>query len=119
MIRVIAFLLLAESLLTASRLTALLPSIAVYDGVALLLIVLRGLLAPLQFAGGWFVASKRPQGRPLAVAALAVGADYGLMQADPGLFYFYAVVKPGEKVDAVEEAGRGSHWTTFLAGPRA
>lgn len=35
--------------------------------------------------------------------ALAVGADYGLMQADPGLFYFYAVVKPGEKVDAVED----------------
>ena len=36
--------------------------------------------------------------------ALAVGADYGLMQADPGLFYFYAVVKPGEKIEAVEEA---------------
>jgi zinc protease len=36
--------------------------------------------------------------------ALAVGADYGLMQADPGLFYFYAVVKPGEKVEAVEDA---------------
>jgi zinc protease len=36
--------------------------------------------------------------------ALAVGADYGLMQADPGLFYFYALVKPGEKVEAVEEA---------------
>ncbi len=36
--------------------------------------------------------------------ALAVGADYGLMQADPGLFYFYAVVKPGERVESVEEA---------------
>ncbi len=36
--------------------------------------------------------------------ALAVGADYGLMQADPGLFYFYAVVKPGEKLEVVEEA---------------
>ncbi|MBX3235919.1 MAG: insulinase family protein [Nitrospiraceae bacterium] len=36
--------------------------------------------------------------------ALAVGADYGLMQADPGLFYFYALVKPGEKTEAVEEA---------------
>lgn len=35
--------------------------------------------------------------------ALAVGADYGLMQADPGLFYFYAVIKPGEKIGAVEE----------------
>jgi zinc protease len=36
--------------------------------------------------------------------ALAVGADYGLMQADPGLFYFYALVKPGEKTEVVEDA---------------
>ncbi len=36
--------------------------------------------------------------------ALAVGAEYGLMQADPGLFYVYALVKPGQKVEAVEEA---------------
>ncbi|MFO0775651.1 MAG: pitrilysin family protein [Nitrospiraceae bacterium] len=34
--------------------------------------------------------------------ALAVGAEYTLMQADPGLFYFYGVVKPGQKVEAVE-----------------
>ena len=25
------------------------------------------------------------------------------MQADPGLFYFYALVKPGEKVEAIED----------------
>lgn len=36
--------------------------------------------------------------------ALAVGADYTLMQADPGLFYFYGIVKPGQKVEPVEEA---------------
>ncbi len=36
--------------------------------------------------------------------ALAVGAEYTLMQADPGLFYFYAIVKPGQKVEAIEEA---------------
>lgn len=36
--------------------------------------------------------------------SLAVGAEYGLMQADPGLFYFYALVSPGQKVEAVEEA---------------
>ncbi len=36
--------------------------------------------------------------------ALAVGAEFTLMQADPGLFYFYAVVKPGQKVEAVEAA---------------
>jgi zinc protease len=34
---------------------------------------------------------------------LAVGAEYSLMQADPGLFYFYALVRPGEKIESVEE----------------
>lgn len=37
-------------------------------------------------------------------SSLAVGAEYGLMQTDPGLFYFYALVSPGQKVEAVEEA---------------
>ncbi len=36
--------------------------------------------------------------------ALAVGAEYSLMQADPGLFYFFALVAPGQKVEPVEEA---------------
>ena len=36
--------------------------------------------------------------------ALAVGADYGLMQADPGTILLLCRVKPGEKVEAVEEA---------------
>ncbi|MFN3680540.1 MAG: M16 family metallopeptidase [Nitrospira sp.] len=36
--------------------------------------------------------------------ALTVGADYNPLQADPGLFYCYALVKPGTKPDAVEEA---------------
>ncbi|MFO0698509.1 MAG: insulinase family protein [Nitrospira sp.] len=36
--------------------------------------------------------------------ALAVGAEYSLLQTDPGLFYFYALVNPGAKVEAVEEA---------------
>jgi zinc protease len=37
-------------------------------------------------------------------ASLAVGAEYSLMQSDPSLFYFYAVVTPGQKVESVEEA---------------
>ena len=36
--------------------------------------------------------------------SLAVGAEYSLMQADPSLFYFYSLVSPGAKVEAVEEA---------------
>jgi zinc protease len=36
--------------------------------------------------------------------SLAVGAEYSLLQTDPGLFYFYSLVNPGAKVEAVEEA---------------
>lgn len=36
--------------------------------------------------------------------SLAVGADYSLMQTDPGLFYFYSLVSPGSKVETVEES---------------
>src|SRR5438093_6726069 len=36
--------------------------------------------------------------------ALAVGGEYSLLQADPELFYLYAVVKPGQKVERVEHA---------------
>ncbi|MBM4123583.1 MAG: insulinase family protein [Nitrospira sp.] len=35
--------------------------------------------------------------------ALAVGAEYSLLQADPELFYFFAVVAPGQKVEEVEQ----------------
>ena len=37
-------------------------------------------------------------------SALAVGAEYSLLQADPGLFYFYALVSPGQKPESVEDA---------------
>lgn len=36
--------------------------------------------------------------------SLAVGAEYSLIQTDPGLFYFYSLVSPGAKVETVEEA---------------
>jgi zinc protease len=36
--------------------------------------------------------------------ALAVGAEYSLLQADPDLFYCFAVVKPNRKVQEVEQA---------------
>jgi zinc protease len=37
-------------------------------------------------------------------SSLAVGAEYSLLQADPGLFYFYALVSPGQKPEVVEDA---------------
>lgn len=36
--------------------------------------------------------------------SLAVGAEYSLLQTDPGLFYFYSLVNPSAKVEGVEEA---------------
>ncbi|MGQ0810284.1 MAG: M16 family metallopeptidase [Nitrospiraceae bacterium] len=36
--------------------------------------------------------------------ALAVGAEYSLLQTDPSLFYCFALVKPGQKTDSVEDA---------------
>lgn len=36
--------------------------------------------------------------------ALAVGAEYSLIQADPELFYCFAVVQPGRKAEEVEQA---------------
>ena len=36
--------------------------------------------------------------------SLAVGAEYSVLQTDPGLFYFYSLVNPGAKVEAVEDA---------------
>ena len=37
-------------------------------------------------------------------SALAVGSEYSLLQTDPGLFYFYALVSPGQKPESVEDA---------------
>ena len=37
-------------------------------------------------------------------SSLAVGAEYSFLQADPGLFYFYALVSPGQKPESVEDA---------------
>ncbi len=36
--------------------------------------------------------------------SLTVGAEYSVLQTDPGLFYFYSLVNPNSKVEGVEEA---------------
>ena len=36
--------------------------------------------------------------------SLTVGAEYSFMQTDPSLFYFYSLVNPSARVEAVEEA---------------
>lgn len=37
-------------------------------------------------------------------SALAVGSEYSLLQSDPGLFYFYALVSPNQKPELIEES---------------
>lgn len=36
--------------------------------------------------------------------SLAVGAEYSVLQTDPGLFYFYSLINPSAKVEGVQEA---------------
>ena len=66
----ISLLLLIESAFNALHVAGLLNVIGGYDPVARLLIVARGLVGALQFAGGWTLAARRPAGSVLARAAL-------------------------------------------------
>lgn len=74
LVRLIAFLLIAESMFGGLHVAELLPRLTTYDGVARALILARGLLGALQFASGWLLATRRPQGFVLAQWALASGA---------------------------------------------
>lgn len=92
--RLIAFLLIAESLFGALRFAELLSQLRIYDAVAIALILARGLLGALQFVGGWQLANRRPAGPALARAALISGAvltilDVGLNLAPTGIYYWY------------------------------
>ena len=93
-VRVIAFLLIAEALFGALRLSMLLPQLGIYDPVAIALIAVRGTLGALQFAGGWLLANKRPAGPVIARWALIAGAvltvfDVGLRLAPSSIYYWY------------------------------
>ena len=82
-----------------------------YDPVAKLLIVARGFVGALQFAGGWTLAARRPAGHVLARAALLVAAvittldvgfDLAPMDVYPwwrwqvaGAYWIYAIVAIG------------------------
>jgi hypothetical protein len=72
--RLIASLLIAESLFTGVRVAGLIPQLSTYDATALALILARGLLGALQFMGGWVLATRRPQGVPIARWGLIGGA---------------------------------------------
>lgn len=78
----------------AMRVAGLLPALGIYAPVTIVMIVLRGLLCALQFAGGWFLAERRPQGLQLAVGAYVGGLvltplDVGLGLAPSPVYAFF------------------------------
>ncbi len=92
--RVVAFLLIAEAMFGALRLSSLVGQMGIYDSLAVTIILGRGLLGALQFTGGWLLASNRPAGPAIARWALLAGAaitvlDVGLRLAPTTVYYWY------------------------------
>lgn len=90
-VRLLAFLLIAEALFGGVRVAGLLPRLPGYDVVAIALILARGLLGALQFTGGWLLATHRPQGPVIARSAFLGGAlltvfDVGLGLAPTSIY---------------------------------
>ena len=93
-VRIVAFLLIAEAMFGALRLSVLLAQIGIYDALAIALILARGALGILQFTGGWLLANRRPPGAMFARWALAGGAvltvfDVGLQLAPTSIYHWY------------------------------
>ena len=72
--RLLASLLIAESMFGALRVAGLVSQLQGHDAIAVALIVARGLLCALQFVGGWLLANRRPQGFALAPWAFVTAA---------------------------------------------
>jgi hypothetical protein len=83
LVRLLASLLIAESMFGALRVAGLVSRLSGYDAVAVALILARGLLGALQFVSGWLLANRRPQGFALAPwafvgSAILTPLDVGL-----------------------------------------
>jgi hypothetical protein len=93
-VRAIAFLLIAEAMFGALRLSVLLSQLGIYDALAIALILARGALGVLQFTGGWLLANHRPAGTLFARWALLAGAvltifDVGFQLAPTSIYHWY------------------------------
>ena len=93
LVRLIAFLLIAEAMFGALRVAGLLPQLSAYDFVAITLIVLRGLVGAWQFVSGWLLANRRPQGLAMAPWALLASAtltvfEVGFNLAPTDIYYW-------------------------------
>ena len=91
--RVVAVLLIAESLFGALTFTQLLPQLGAYTPITIALIVLRAVTNAFLFVAGWTLANNRPQGAALARGALLASAvltifDLGLNLAPSNVYYW-------------------------------
>jgi hypothetical protein len=89
--RLIAFLLIAESLFGALNFTQLIAQIGIYSPLTIVLILVRAIANACLFVGGWTLANRRPQGSALARYALLASAvvtvfDVGLNLAPTGVY---------------------------------
>ena len=71
---ILALALIVESVFNALYVAGLLRALSIYDGVAVALILARGMTGALQFTGGWTLMTKRPGAAVLARLALIVSA---------------------------------------------
>lgn len=94
MTRVLAFLLIAEAIFNGLYVAGLIGALPGHDTIVVVFIFARGILAALQFSGGWTLAERRPSGIALARTALVAGAllttlDVGLNLAPTSVPYWY------------------------------
>src|SRR5262245_11352299 len=90
---VISWLLIGESLYSAMWLVQRLGMLAVYDNVALTLLVARGVVTLAQFVAGWWLQRALPPARTLAITAL--GASAALLVCELGFRLGPTSVVPG------------------------
>ena len=81
-------------MLVAMHLASLIRQIGIYAPVTIFLVILRGFVVALQFAGGWTLAQRKPQGRALAMYGLIGGAlltpiDIGLGLAPSPIYLWW------------------------------
>ena len=69
-VRLLAFFLIAEGVWSAFWIAGLLPTLAIYPGLVVILVSLRAVLAALACSSGWWLATGRPAGPVLARWAL-------------------------------------------------
>ena len=90
----LALLLILEVVWTLPRLAAIVYTIAAYDAIAIALIAVRAFVSAMQVSAAMLLMRRRPQGAPIARAALIASAvlltfEAGLNLAPSGVYPFW------------------------------